>query len=104
MKVSNEGMKALVEFVKYVGENKEAAEKVKDFSNDAQAIMSYAKGLGYSFEEKDIQEYGRKVLLQTEELSDHDLEKVAGGLFTPLAGVTIQPYTLDTPPMNPPLV
>jgi predicted ribosomally synthesized peptide with nif11-like leader len=74
------GMRNLHRFVQLIGENKEIAEKVQEISfDDPKAIISYAKDLGFEFDEKDLEEFGSNVLGQSDELSEEELEMVSGG-------------------------
>lgn len=82
--MSNEGMKNIEGFINFCEENQEAAERMKLLDlNDHQAIIGLAREQGFVFTEEDMNEYGQKVLSQKDELSDQDMEQVAGGNTQP---------------------
>ena len=49
-------------------------------AGDPSAVIAYGKELGYDFTEKDLDQLGKALLEQEEELSDEELEQVAGGI------------------------
>ncbi|MCL6611575.1 MAG: Nif11-like leader peptide family RiPP precursor [Peptococcaceae bacterium] len=74
------GMQNLHRFVQLVGENAEIAQKVQEISfNDPKAIVAYAGELGFEFDERDLEEFGSKMLEKADELSEEELDQVAGG-------------------------
>ena len=80
------GMRNLHRFVQLVGENKEIAEKVQEISfDDPKAIIAYARDLGFEFDEKDLEEFGGNMLERSDELSEEELEMVAGGFVDLMA-------------------
>ncbi|MGE4267221.1 MAG: Nif11-like leader peptide family RiPP precursor [Deferribacterales bacterium] len=85
----SEGMKNLKNFMRFSGSNEDVKRKLAELGfGDPQAVVSYAKELGYEFSEKDLDEFSKQLLDKSEELSDEDLEKVAGG-FTLVAALLV---------------
>lgn len=56
-------------------ENKEIQEAVKNIGNDVERIVTLANSLGYDFTTEDIDARAK----HSEELSEEQLDKVAGG-------------------------
>ena len=72
-------------FKKYgqkVAEDKEVRAKAKEIGiNHIDGQIAYAKTLGLEFTVKDMEELAREAGISVDELSEEDLEKVAGGFF-----------------------
>ena len=73
-------------FVEMTGQDINLQEKVKEAGTDVNAVIDLGKGKGCEFTAQDMkdtwdQEVGEK------ELSDEELENVAGGFVTTTAGV-----------------
>ncbi|MCL6611574.1 MAG: Nif11-like leader peptide family natural product precursor [Peptococcaceae bacterium] len=80
VKEQRPGMQNLNRFVQLVGENAEIAQKVQEISfDDPKGIIAYAGELGFEFDERDLEEFGNRMLEQSDELSEEELEQVAGG-------------------------
>ncbi|MGE4267220.1 MAG: Nif11-like leader peptide family RiPP precursor [Deferribacterales bacterium] len=78
----SEGMKNLKSFMRFSGGNEDVKRRLAELGfGDPQAVVNYAKELGYEFSEKDLDEFSKQLLDKSEELSDEDLEKVAGGFL-----------------------
>ena len=78
----SEGMKNLKRFIKLSEENAEVKSKLNELGfSDPSAIINYGKELGYEFTEQDLEQLGNSLLEQSEELSDEELEQVAGGFI-----------------------
>ncbi|BAF60534.1 hypothetical protein PTH_2353 [Pelotomaculum thermopropionicum SI] len=76
------GMRNLHRFVQLVGENAEIAKKVQEIGfSDPGAIIAYAREHGFEFDEQDLEEFGSQMLEQSDELSEEELEQVAGGVW-----------------------
>ena len=99
-KVSKKGLENFEAFLNYFQEHPEALERLKklDFTTP-QSVIDFGAELGFIFNEQDMAEYAQKALEQKDELSDKDLEKVAGGikemtLTTTYVAVVIPPVSL----------
>ncbi|MCL6611576.1 MAG: Nif11-like leader peptide family RiPP precursor [Peptococcaceae bacterium] len=80
VKEQRTGMQNLNRFVKLVEENKDIANKVQEIGfDDPKAIIAYAGELGFEFDEQDLEEFGSQILEQSDELTEEELEQVAGG-------------------------
>jgi len=76
------GMRNLHRFVQLVGENAEIAKKMQEIGfSDPGAIIAYAREHGFEFDERDLEEFGSQMLEQSDELSEEELEQVAGGVW-----------------------
>ena len=76
-------IEALKDYSKRVMEDPEVKVEAKKLGiGDLAGQIDYAKGLGYSFSMEDIQELAKEVAPAEGELSEEDLESVAGGLIT----------------------
>ena len=76
------GMQNLNRFVQLVGENAEIAQKVQEIGfSDPGAIIACARELGFAFDERDLEDFGSQMLEQSDELSEEELEQVAGGVW-----------------------
>ena len=98
--MSKKGLQNFEGFMSYCQEHPEAMERLKklDLTNP-RPVMEYAQELGFIFDEQDMKKYAKKALGQKEELSDEDLEQVAGGvnemtLTTVYVAVVIPPVSL----------
>ncbi|BAF60536.1 hypothetical protein PTH_2355 [Pelotomaculum thermopropionicum SI] len=86
------GMRNLHRFVQLVGENADIAKKVQEIGlDDPKAIIAYAKEHGFEFDERDLGEFGSRMLEKSDELSEEELDQVAGGWTAAvvLAGVVV---------------
>lgn len=68
-------MSEIKRFNKDLSENKEILEEVKKIGNDVPKIVAYANSKGYNFTVADVEANAKKG-----ELSEEQLDKVAGGL------------------------
>jgi len=76
-------IEALKEFTKTVVENEVHQEKAKKIGlNDIDGLIGFGKELGYEFSLEDLQALANETGSQSEELSEEDLEQVAGGAAT----------------------
>jgi len=81
-------IEALKDYSKRVMEDPEVKVEAKKLGlGNIAGQIDYAKGLGYSFSMEDIQELAKEVAPAEGELSEEDLESVAGGFVTALAAV-----------------
>ena len=71
---------AMEQFREAINGNKEWQEEVRNFGENDD-MVSYAKGKGYEFSTEEYKEYREKDMV--EELSDFELESVAGGKTKP---------------------
>ena len=98
--MSKKGLESFEGFMSYCQEHPEAMEKLKKLDLTApKPVMEYAQELGFVFDEQDMADFAQKALGQKEELSDEDLEQVAGGvkemtLTTTYVAVVIPPVSL----------
>lgn len=77
---------ALKEFTKAVVTNETYQEKAKKIGlNDIDGLVKFGKELGYEFSLEDLQAYANETGSQKDELSEEDLELVAGGVATTTA-------------------
>lgn len=68
-------MSEIQRFNKDLNENKEMLEEVKNAGNDLAKIVAYANGKGYNFTVAELEASATAA-----ELSEEQLDKVAGGL------------------------
>ena len=76
---------AVKEFLKKVGEDEELTEKVKEAGTDVNELIRLGKECGCEFTPEDMKLAHEEHTKRGEELSDEDLEKVAGGFVTSVA-------------------
>ena len=77
-------------YSKRVQEDPEVKVEAKKLGiSDLAGQIDYAKGLGYSFSMEDIQELAKEVAPAEGELSEEDLESVAGGFITVSAAAAV---------------
>ena len=83
-------IEALKDYSKRVMEDPEVKVEAKKLGiGDLAGQIDYAKGLGYSFSMEDIQELAKEVAPAEGELSEEDLESVAGGFITVSAAAAV---------------
>jgi len=71
-------------FFKKIGGDQSLAEKVKEAGTDLSAFIKLGKENGCDFTGEDLKDYNEKAGIKVEEeLSDDQLEKVAGGIGLP---------------------
>jgi predicted ribosomally synthesized peptide with nif11-like leader len=73
------GAKQFITFSNLADTDAEIAKRIAELSKNPQGLIAYGKEKGYDFNEKDIKEVANKLLEQEDELSDEELEMVAGG-------------------------
>lgn len=77
---------SVADFKKYgqmIAENKDVREKAKAIGmNDITGQIAYAKDLGLEFTVSDMQEMAKESGISKDELSEEQLEQVAGGIAT----------------------
>jgi len=82
-------VEALKEFGKKCLEDGEMKDKVKEIGlKNMGSIMSYAKEKGFDFNEDDMKALGKETQAEGE-LSESDLEQVAGGIVTSTAAAVV---------------
>ncbi len=72
----------LKEFGKKIAENEEIKNRAKEIGLDPKGIIAYGKELGLKFDEEDMKTLSAEADVTEEELSEEELEKIAGGLAT----------------------
>ena len=78
-----EGARNFFALIEKAEADKEMTEKLAQLSKaPPNEIIEYGKTLGFSFSEADMAEAGEKLLGQKKELSEEELDNVAGGLAT----------------------
>lgn len=78
------------EFSQRVATDEDVFEKVKEIGQtDIEGIINYADELGYSFSVNDMVETAKEAGVNVDELSEEQLEKVAGGAVTVTAAAAI---------------
>jgi len=85
------GEKQFMEFSKLADTDPEVAKRIAELSKSPQELIVYGKGKGFSFDTNDMKEVAKKLMEQEEELSDDELEAVAGGIsvFVVLAFIAV---------------
>jgi len=78
-------------FAKTVATDPAFRDKVKAIGTDTDALVGFANKAGYKFSNKDV-----AALTRTDELSDTDLEKVAGGMKSVLLAGSSSGYVYAT--------
>jgi len=73
------GAKQFMEFSKLADTDEEVAMRITEASKSPQELIAYGKEKGFVFDTKDMKEVAKKLMEQEEELSDEELEAVAGG-------------------------
>ena len=73
------GAKQFMAFSQLADTDPEVAKKIAEASKSPQDMITYGKEKGFIFDEKDMEEVAKKLMEQEEELSDEELEAVAGG-------------------------
>lgn len=88
-------IEALKDYSKRVMEDPEVKVEAKKLGlGDLAGQIDYAKGLGYSFSMEDIQELAKEVAPAEGELSEEELESVAGGfVFVGVAAAVVSAGT-----------
>ena len=79
------GAKQFMAFSKLADADAETAKQIAELSKNPQDLIAYGKEKGFDFDEKDIKEVAKELMEQEEELSDEELESVAGGVTLFLA-------------------
>lgn len=73
---------------KMCSEDEEVKNKVKEFATDADGLIAYAKGMGLEITHEDLEAIAEEAK-GTGELSEEQLEQVAGGVIAIVAGADI---------------
>ena len=81
----SDGAKQFMAFSKLADADAETAKQIAELSKNPQDLIAYGKEKGFDFDEKDIKEVAKELMEQEEELSDEELESVAGGVTLFLA-------------------
>ena len=74
------GAKQFLEFSKLADTDPEVEKRITKASKSPQELIVYGKEKGFTFDTKDMEEVAKKLMEQEEELSDDELEAVAGGI------------------------
>ena len=78
-------IKDFKKFVNLVSKDKVLANKVREAGTDPEKIISLGKEKNLSFSRKDMKAAHDEIATPNKELSEEDLEKVAGGFVTSTA-------------------
>ena len=82
---------SVVDFKKYgqmISEDEKVRAKAKEIGiSDPDGQIAYAKTLGLEFTVNDMEELVKETGVSKDELSEEDLEMVAGGVFSTIAAV-----------------
>jgi predicted ribosomally synthesized peptide with nif11-like leader len=82
---------SVVDFKKYgqmIAEDEKVRAKAKEIGiSDPDGQIAYAKTLGLEFTVNDMEDLVKEAGVSKDELSEEDLEKVAGGVFSTIAAV-----------------
>jgi len=73
---------AVKEFFKKIGEDEELTEKVKEAGTNVNELIRLGMECGCEFTPEDLKFVHEELTKSGDELSDEDLEKVAGGFVT----------------------
>jgi len=79
------GAKQFMEFSKLAETDAEVEKRITEASKSPQELIAYGKEKGFTFDTDDMKEVAIKLMEQEEELSDDELEAVAGGLTVAIA-------------------
>jgi len=75
------GAKEFYNFIKLADENEEVANRLAELGWDTpEELIAYGKEKGFTFNKQDMKEVSKNILEPREELSEEDLERVAGGV------------------------
>jgi len=74
-----------MEFSKLAETDAEVEKRITEASKSPQELIAYGKEKGFTFDTDDMKEVAIKLMEQEEELSDDELEAVAGGLTVAIA-------------------
>ena len=82
---------SVVDFKKYgqmIAEDEKVRAKAKEIGiSDPDGQIAYAKTLGLEFTVKDMEDLVKETGVSKDELTEEDLEMVAGGVFSTIAAV-----------------
>lgn len=76
-------------FIERVGDDPELTEKVKSAGTDVDEVIRLGKENGFDFTAEDMKAAYEEISQSGTELSDEDLEKVAGGFVTATAVMVV---------------
>ena len=79
------GAKQFMEFSMLAETDEEVAKQITAASKNPQELIAYGKEKGFVFDTDDMKEVAKKLMEQEEELSDDELEAVAGGATVAIA-------------------
>ena len=82
------GAKQFMEFSKLAETEPEVEKRITEASKSPQELIAYGKEKGFVFDTDDMKEVAKKLMEQEDELSDEELEAVAGGV-TVAVGVAL---------------
>jgi len=83
----SDGAKQFMEFSKLADADTEVAKRITELYKSPQEMITYGKEKGFSFDTNDMEEVAKKLMEHDEELSDDELEAVAGGVTLLAVGV-----------------
>ena len=72
----------LKEFGKKIAEDETVREKAKKIGFNPKGIIDYGKELGLEFDEEDMKAAAEEAGFKKDELTEEQLEKIAGGLIS----------------------
>ena len=79
----SEGAKELLSFIKAADENEDMAKRLAELSaGTPDELIAYGKEKGFTFNEQDMQAVIKDIMEPSNEISDDELEMVAGGFVT----------------------
>jgi predicted ribosomally synthesized peptide with nif11-like leader len=81
------GAKNFMEFTKLAETDNEIAKRVAELSGKPQGLIEFGKEKGFDFNAQDMKKVAKKLMEQEEELSDEELESVAGGFTLSIVAV-----------------
>jgi predicted ribosomally synthesized peptide with nif11-like leader len=75
-------IKHLKEYGKMIAENEEIKDRAKEIGFDVEGQIAYGKELGFDFSMEDMQALAEEAGVSEDELSEEQLEQIAGGIAT----------------------
>jgi predicted ribosomally synthesized peptide with nif11-like leader len=74
---------------KLIAENEEIKNKAKEIGFDVEGQIAYGKELGFDFSMEDMQALAEEAGVSEDELSEEQLEQIAGGILSAVLGLTL---------------
>ena len=89
-KSTSPGAQAFYALLKLAETDKEVEKRLEELGEGtSQELIAYAKEKGFIFSEQDLDDVGKDILDPSDELSDEELEIVAGGTTATVFGILV---------------